>query len=152
MSALFQPLADNYPTQSREDLYKALGGEWPTLVDHPNYQNTCATRLSVAFHGAGYVIPDAYKEGMAGDGRVIIIKVRTMWDYVVSLFGQPTWGMSKEPGTPVNVPVKKGIIVYHKAYSDATGHFDLWKGNGFVGSGDLAQAKGGYDIGLWYWD
>jgi hypothetical protein len=33
----------------------------------------------------------------------------------------------------VDATVKKGVIVYHKALSDATGHFDFWKGRAFGG-------------------
>ncbi|OCJ49795.1 hypothetical protein A6U94_13500 [Agrobacterium tumefaciens] len=134
---------------SKVDLYNQLGGQWPTLVDHPNYQNTCAIRLSVAFHGAGYKIDNKYKEAIAGDGRNIVIKVKTMWDYVTSTVGPFYWGMSKNPGTSVDIPAKKGIIVYHAAFSDATGHFDLWNGSGFVGSGDLGDVANGFDLALW---
>ena len=122
---IFESLAQHYPTKSKAGLYADLGGEWPTLVDHPNYQNTCAIRMSVAFQAAGYTIPNKFKEAIAGDGRRIIVKVKTMWDYVTDLFGTFTWGMSKIPGTDVKIPLKNGIIIYHKAFSDATCHFDL---------------------------
>jgi hypothetical protein len=148
--AIYDDLKATYPTQSKAELYNQMGGEWPTLVDHPNYRNTCAIRLSMALHGAGYGIADKYREGMTGDGRAIIIKVKTMWDYVTETVGPFTWGMSKNPGTPVDIPVRQGIIVYHAAFSDATGHFDLWTGTGFVGNGSLADVKDGFDLALWY--
>jgi hypothetical protein len=147
--AIYDDLAGNYPKQSKEDLYNQLGGEWPTLIDNPNYQNTCAIRLSVAFHAAGYKIDNKYREAIAGDGRNIIIKVKTMWDYVTATIGPFYWGMSKNPGTPVDIPPRKGIIVYHAAFADATGHFDLWDGGDFVGSGDLDDVKNGFDLALW---
>ena len=50
----FESLELNYPKEPKNELYAALGGEWPSLVDNPNYQNTCAIRMSVAFHAAGY--------------------------------------------------------------------------------------------------
>jgi hypothetical protein len=150
--AIFESLELNYPTKPKKELYAALGGEWPSLVDDPNYQNTCAIRMSVAFHAAGYKIPGKFKEAVAGDGRTIIVKVKTMWDYVTESFGAFTWGMSKNPGTVVKIPVKEGIIVYHKAFSDATGHFDLWKSTTFVGAGKLSDVTDGFDIALWYWD
>ena len=87
---------------------------------------------------------------MANDGRAIIIKVETMWNFMHAEFGVPTWGMSKIPGTEVQVPVEKGIIVYHKAFSDATGHFDLWTGTGFVGAGKMSDVTDGFDVALWY--
>lgn len=147
--AIYDTLAPHYPKLSKKELYDQLGGQWPSLVDNPNFQNTCAIRLSVAFHAAGYSIDNQYKEAIAGDGRNIIIKVKTMWDYVSATVGEFYWGMSKNPGTPVDIPVKKGIIVYHAAFSDATGHFDLWNGVGFVGSGDLNDVTNGFDLALW---
>ena len=148
----FESFEQNYPTEPKPQLYTALGGEWPTLVDDRNYENTRAIRLSVAFHAAGYNIPANFKEAIAGDGTAIIVKVKTMWDYVTETFGTFTWGMSKKPGTIVKIPVRKGIIVYHKAFSNATGHFDLWNGTAFVGAGKLSDVTDGFDIALWYWD
>ena len=147
--AIYDVLASHYPIVAKKELYTRLGGQWPTLIDHPNYQNTCAIRLSIAFHAAGYEINNKYKEAVAGDGRNIIIKVKTMWDYVNETVGPFYWGMSKNPGTPVNIPAKKGIIAYHAAFSDATGHFDLWSGTDFVGSGNLGDVASGFDLALW---
>jgi Type VI secretion system (T6SS), amidase effector protein 4 len=152
MSVSFSSLSASYPTESKQDLYNALGGEWPGLVDSPNFQNTCCIRLSMAILGAGGSIPANYKEGLAGDGRPLIIKVVTMGKYVKDTFGDFYWGMSKNPGTTIDsgtVPGRSGIIVYHVAWQNATGHFDLWTGSAFVGSGNFDDIHDGYDIALW---
>lgn len=146
----YQILKDNYPHEDRATLYNSMGGEWPTLVDHPNYQNTCAIRMSLAFHSSNLPIPSSYQEAITGDGKSIVLKVETMWNFVISAYGQPTWGMTKIPGTPASIPVEQGIVVYHAAFSDATGHFDLWTGTDFVGAGKMEDVQNGYDLGLWY--
>lgn len=147
---IFETLKQHYPNEPKQELYTALGGEWPKLVNDKDYQNTCAIRLSIAFQASGYKIPAKFKEAIAGDGRPIIIKVKTMWDYVTETVGPFTWGMSKEPGSEIKIPAKKGIIVYHKAFSDATGHFDLWNTSSFIGAGKLSDVADGFDLALWY--
>lgn len=148
--ALFDELVDGYPTQGPAELFSSLGGEWPSLVGNPNYKNTCAIRLSVALNSAGYKIPTKFREGMTGTGDGLIIKVRTMWDYMMETFGTFAWGMSKNEGTAVQIPAQKGVIVYHAAFTDATGHFDLWSGTDFVGTGSLDDVASGFDLALWY--
>lgn len=152
MAIRFQTLKAAYPTQPKAELFDTLGGQWPTLVNDPAYANTCAIRLSVALAGAGATIAPAYREAMDGAGSPIVIKVRTMRDLVKSLFGGSYWGMSKTPGTPIGagvIPNRSGILVYHAAWTDATGHFDLWTGSGFVGNGSLASVADGFDLELW---
>ena len=152
MALTFDALYSNYPTASKPDLFASLGGDWPGLIDDPNYQNTCCIRLSLAILGAGGNISTTYREAMAGDGRPLIIKVATMGDYLKDALGEIFWGMSKEPGTPIGagtMPKESGIVVYHVAWKDATGHFDLWTGSDFVGNGNFADIKDGFDVALW---
>lgn len=57
--------------------------------------------------------------------------------------------MSKDPGDPVPpsaLPKKSGVLVYHAQWSDATGHFDLWTGSGFVGAGNFDGIKQAFDL------
>jgi Type VI secretion system (T6SS), amidase effector protein 4 len=149
---LFDTIAGHYPTSSQADLFNSLGGTWPSLIGNPNYRNTCAIRLSVAFYNSGIPIPNNFKEAISGGGDAIILKVKTMSDFVKSQFGDIYWGMSKKPGeaiSPSVVPSKKGIIVYHVAWSDASGHFDLWNRTTFIGAGRFADIADGFDIALW---
>mgnify|MGYP001084997769 CR=1 FL=1 len=147
---IYDELVRVYPTTPPEELFASLGGQWPSLVGNPNYKNTCAIRMSVALNAAGYTIPAKFREGVTENGGNLIIKVRTMWDYMVETFGQPTWGMSKNPGTTVKIPAHEGVVVYHAAFADATGHFDLWSGTDFVGKGDMNDVASGFDLALWY--
>ncbi|MCF1459306.1 MAG: type VI secretion system amidase effector protein Tae4 [Shewanella sp.] len=160
----FSALQRNYPKENRSRLYNALGGEWPNLVDDPNYVNTCAIRMSITLHKCGIAIPTKYKEAVAGDGRALIIKVKTMWEFVNEKFGEFSWGMSKPEGAELTLPARKGIIGYHAAYSDATGHFDLWDGGTFIGQldvwagitlpekPDMTDVYMAFDVSMWFID
>jgi hypothetical protein len=152
MPITFDALARAYPTAERPEFYQALGGQWPRLVNDPNYQNTCATRMSVALKGAGAAIPNELKEALDGSGSPLIVRVMTMERLITRLLGQSYWGMSKQPGVPVaaaDLPARRGILAYHAQWSDATGHFDLWTGSAFVGKGRLDAIRDGYDVQLW---
>jgi hypothetical protein len=152
VSITFPNLKAHYPTLPKSELFKALGGQWPKLVNDPAYANTCAIRLSVALKSAGASIPADLKEAIDGTGSPLVIRVRTMERLVRQLLGQSYWGMSKQPGIPVrpdDIPNKSGIIVYHAKWADATGHFDLWTGSAFVGAGNLSDVADGYDLALW---
>lgn len=153
MTVKFNKLVSEYPTKQRREFFADLGGEWPDLVDNDNYRNTCTVRLSVAVKGAGGSIPPRFKEAQDGAGSPLVLKVVTMKDLVVDLFGKPSWGMSKQPGIPVkrdDLPRSSGIIAYHVNWKDATGHFDLWTGSNFVGAGNLDDISDGYMIEMWF--
>ena len=152
MPIRFADLKSAYPNEERPDLFAALGGEWPRLVDDPRYRNTCAIRLSIALKAVGAAIPNNLREAIDGRGSPLVIRVRTMEQLVTRLFGQSYWGMSKPPGVPVrasDLPARTGIIAYHAQWADATGHFDLWTGSHFVGAGELDDVQDGFDIQLW---
>ena len=152
MPISFAALKNAYPTAQRSDLYRSLGGQWPDLIDDPNYQNTCAVRLSIALKAGGVSIPADLREAIDGQGSPLVIKVRTMERLLTRLLGQSDWGMSKQPGVPVqasDLPPRSGIVVYHRDWSDSTGHFDLWTGSRFVGNGNLDAMRDGHALQLW---
>jgi hypothetical protein len=112
MAVSFAQLQKNYPKESRPDLFRMLGGQWPTLLADRNYENTCAVRL----------------------------------------FGKSTWGMSKNPGVAINaatLPKFSSIICYHANWNNASGHFDLWTGSQFVGSGNFGDIADGFGVVVW---
>lgn len=149
---IFDELKKNYPPEKRVELYKLMGPEWEKLTDNPNFQNTCAIKMSLAFLRSGFKIDKKYQEAKY-NGEPVIVKVKTFGNFVKEVFGEFTWGLSKEPGKPFNlndVPVKKGIIVYHADWANASGHFDLWDGVRFVGDGNTSDIKDGFDVALWY--
>jgi hypothetical protein len=148
----FSKLKSSYPVAPKPEFFTNLGGEWPSLVNNSNYNNTCAVRLSHAMNEAGEPVPSKYKEGADGAGRNLIINVRTMEKLVRDLFGAPSWGMSKPPGTRLSanhIPAVQGVIVYHANWATATGHFDLWTGKEFVGDGNFDDIRDSFDIALW---
>ncbi|EMR38134.1 T6SS effector amidase Tae4 family protein [Vibrio harveyi] len=98
MTIQLSTLIDNYPTQSKEQLYSELKGEWPSLINNDNYNNTCAIRLSIALLKSGINIPDQYREAISGENDNLIIKVKTMSRFLTDTLDAPFWGMSKQPG------------------------------------------------------
>lgn len=154
----FGNLMRNYPRESRPDLFNVvLGGGWPALVDDlDNYGNTCAIRLSVALNRSGLPVP--VDLGRLDGNHVdknrnsIIIKVRTAEALLTRLFGQYYWGMSKQPGTPLDFrkfPAKTGVVLYHANFETATGHVDLWNKTGCVGGCPAADVSVAFDVALW---
>jgi hypothetical protein len=155
MPVSFSVLRSEYPTAAKEDLFSAMGGGWPALIDDANYANTCCIRLSLAMARAGMLIPATYKEAISGDGTPLIIKVATMGKFVEERFGKSSWGMSKNPGTDIGantIPKRSGILVYHALWNNATGHFDLWTKSDFVGAGNFDDIASGFDIAEWFVD
>jgi len=149
----FEDLVENYPNESQAELFRSLGGEWPDLVGNPDFENTCAIRISVAHYRSGKAIPSRYKEAQDGDGNPIILKVQTFKRFLVEEYGESDWGMSKPVGGSVSMddlPRRTGVLAYHADWGNATGHFDLWTGNSFVGTGDLDDIKDGYAIEMWF--
>lgn len=148
MAISFDALRANYPTMPKEQFFKLLGGQWPSLLDDKMYRNTCAARLSYALHGAGVAIPAKYQEAIDATGASLIIKVKTMGELMNELF-PVHWAMSKIEGSAIDMPASQGVIAYHVKWDNATGHFDLWTGKEFVGEGRLKDVADGYDIVLW---
>ena len=72
-----------------------LGGGFNDLVNNSSYDNTCAIRLSVTCNKSGLEIPRDWgvRDGNHKDknGKSIIIRVKTVYDYIklnsVSHFG-----------------------------------------------------------------
>ena len=155
MAISYNDLKAHFPDKSieRDQLYDVLGGDWPSKKNDPNYQNTCAIRLSHALNEAGHPIPKKYKQAIDGKGRNIVLNVSKFNEYMKETFGEYTWAISKQPKE--NFPLSdipsqyKGIIVYHVDFGDATGHFDMWTGSAFLGKGKEEDIKKGFDIILW---
>lgn len=152
MALSFATLKSNYPTTSKEELYRSMGGEWPQLIHNALYNNTCAVRLSLALNKSGMPIDRNMREAITGAGESIIVKVATMGRFLRSKLGDVTWGISKNPSAtfdPTHMPQFSGIVVYHADWDDATGHFDLWSGSRFIGAGSFTGIYEGFDVALW---
>lgn len=147
----FAALSQAYPQErNRAKFFEYLGGMWPSLVDDPNYKNTCAIRMSVALKRVGVKIPKSFREGMEGDGSPLIIKVSTMDSFITQLLGAPSWSRSKKRGEEIAPPSQTGIITYRENWGLATGHFDLWTGTDFVGpAGNFSDMTDSHYVALW---
>jgi len=67
LSLQFRELMKNYPRKREVDhdaLLRLIG--WDDLVKNPAYENTCATRVSLALIRSGITIPDARMAIKAG--------------------------------------------------------------------------------------
>lgn len=155
---IFSTLWENYPTESREDLFvNVLGGGWPALVDDAAYTNTCTIRLSVALNRSGFKIPESFGQQDGGlkdkNGDFIAIRVPTGEQLVNNFFGDFFWGMSRIPGSPIDltqVPSETGILVYRVLPgADATGHIDLWNKNDCRIDCHASFAISSFEIALW---
>lgn len=152
MKPTFRELRKLYPTQAKGSLFDKMGGEWPSLKTNSNYDNTCTIRLSVALNSSETPIPEKFKEAIDGQGKSIVLKVKTFSKYLSETYSQSYWGISKQPGQDIDsshLPNVSGIIVYHANFLHATGHFDLWTGQEFVGAGNFDDIKVGYSLELW---
>ncbi|HEX7152269.1 MAG TPA: T6SS effector amidase Tae4 family protein [Thermoanaerobaculia bacterium] len=157
MPLKFADLRNNYPTEDPPDLFRNLGGGWPALISNPSYANTCTIRLSVALNRVGYPVPAdlAAIDGnhKDGAGNHIAIRVPTGEQLMIRHFGASTWGMSRTPGTPIDlstVPAKTGVLVYLvTGATNANGHIDLWDGSTCLIDCHVSFAKESHAIQLW---
>jgi hypothetical protein len=156
--AIFSTLWDNYPLEEHDDLFTdVLGGGWPALIGNPSYLNTCTIRLSIALNRSGFKVPASFGQQDGGltdkNGDNIIIRVPTGEALVRSLFGDSYWGMSRNPGSPIDlidVPHETGILVYRvMPGADAAGHIDLWNKNDCRIDCHSTFAVSSYEIALW---
>ena len=156
--AIFSTLWDNYPMESHDDLFNnVLGGGWPALIGNSAYDNTCTIRLSVTLNRSGFKVPSSFGQTDGGltdqNGDNIIIRVPTGEALVNSLFGESYWGMSRNPGSLIDlsdVPYETGILIYRvMPGADAAGHIDLWNQNGCRNDCHSSFAVSSYAIALW---
>jgi hypothetical protein len=155
--AVFDTLWSNYPLESQADLFNnVLGGGWPALLNNPNYANTCTVRLSVTFSRSGLLVPVALGQQDGGltdqNGNSIATRVPTGEQLVRNYFGDYFWGISHNPGDPIDLsqlPSQRGILIYRVNATDASGHIDLWDGSGCRFDCHAQFAVSCYAMALW---
>ena len=125
----------NYPDYvyypNPDDVKKLIGG----AVDAAWITNTCAIRMSRALNYTGIPLPSNFK-GMStvkgGDGKRYAFRVREMRKWLDGTLGKADFDLTKSAGVAFNknsIAGMKGIIAFDIAFSDATGHLDLWDGS-----------------------
>ncbi|WP_141688620.1 T6SS effector amidase Tae4 family protein [Bradyrhizobium paxllaeri] len=151
---IFDNLWNNWPTEARDVLFNSLGGNWPSLYPNDNYKNTCTIRFSVALNRSGYKVPASLSDGGHKDqeGNSIAVRVPTGESLARNFFGEPYWGMNRNPGSPIdltNVPRENGLLIYKVRVGDANGHVDLWKKNDCLIDCHASFAAASYELAFW---
>jgi len=138
----FAMLMQNYPHEGGPEVPKALiGGD----VNAAWITDTCAIRMSRALNYSGFPLP------AKGKSNMLVLKGEDEMWYAIRVSELKAW-LQSEVGPPHRVSHKgppiaiqqyravKGILALKIHYlarpgeaTAATGHIDLWDGNGFAG-------------------
>lgn len=118
----FTTLLSNFPTDSREDLYREMG--WDSIIDNPNYENTCAIRVSICLLRCGMSLGGGELKIWKGPLQGKRVKIR-FDDLAEFLKGE--WGEPKvfEPGSRGTLHGQQGVITFWELPSGYGGHIDL---------------------------
>lgn len=141
----------NFPDSN--DVKRRIGG----AVDAAWIKNTCAVRLSDAFNYSGLPVPrrfDGLKTVRDGGGSNIAFRVAELRKWMLYRLGKPDIMTTKKANDPFDksaITNKKGIIEFAIAFSDATGHLDLWDGSTFSSEAATSRDywKSATKINLW---
>lgn len=133
-SALWTAFPDHGAYPTLKDLYTMLGGSAALNINAPGFGpkgNTCASRLSVAFNGAGAPISRAIANQVKAEtvgtakGQRIIFRVSEFRKYLDKVLGAPLPADESSPYDD-SFSTKKGIIAFTvSGWDDATGHIAL---------------------------
>lgn len=133
----FSEMWSNYPGGSSEAAKSAVGGNlnlgWVT--------NTCAIRVCHALITSGFKISDApgISTARGGNGGRYIFRVADLDSYLRGEVGGPSTSVASPNKS--HFAGQQGIICFEvAAWSDATGHFDLWNGSQCAGSEYFTEA------------
>ncbi|ADY65788.1 MULTISPECIES: type VI secretion system amidase effector protein Tae4 [Rhizobium/Agrobacterium group] len=158
MRVNFDTLYKNYPSSdpshpnyvSQRDLFTEIG--WDDFIGNPNYHNTCAIRVSIAFVKSGINIVPASHRIQKGPyaGKGIEVNMRRLANLVkrTSYLGEP------EPFTPATarngIGARNGVVAFNNipGYTGG-GHIDLVRG----GSEATQCASACYynSETIWFW-
>lgn len=162
MRVPFSTLRMHFPDKQNvepEELYHWIG--YRENIGNPNFENTCAIRLSLALLGAGYPNPGAWviKAGKY-KGRAIETRQRKPSSWLVHQLGQPEKfksGLEAEN----KIGPRRGIVSFFNIYGDnrAQGHIaiipkDRWGRYIRCGNEIDGTATGCYwsPKDVWFWD
>lgn len=144
-------------TVSPEELYHWIG--YPENIGNPNFENTCAVRMSLALLGAGFPNPGRWriKAGKYA-GRAIETKQRLLSRWLLTQLGQPE-KFSSGPEAERKIGTRRGIVSFFSIYNDdrPQGHIaivskDLW-GYFRCGNEHPRQSTGCFwsSREVWFW-
>lgn len=149
----YHKLASAYPdyknytaTQVKELIGGNVNAEWIT--------NTCAIRMSRALNYNGIIISRRNSVGMntisGGDKKWYAFRIRELRKWLNVVLPSPVFDMRKREGEYFDksrILGVKGIIAFDIRFTSATGHFDLWNGNGIT---NRDGENGGSENKDWY--
>ncbi len=144
----FDSMWNEYPLGESAAVKKRIGGN----VDADWITNTCVVRVSRAFNYSGHHIPNdraSLVTVRGGDRLRYAFRVAEFSRYLKAVYGAPSTTFAKGPTdeAPPDFLGKQGVIAFEvKGWSDATGHFDLWKGKKCINSDYFNRA---HKVGLW---
>lgn len=97
-----------------EELYQWIG--YPENVNNPNFQNTCAIRMSLALLGAGYPNPGKWpiKAGKY-KGRFIETRQRALSAWLTKQIGAPEKYSSGQEAEQ-KIAARRGIVSFFHIY------------------------------------
>jgi hypothetical protein len=147
----FERMWNAYPVPggSAEEAKEVIGGGALT----PWMLNTCVIRISRAMNYAGHPIPAGFP-GLStvrgADGMRYAFRVEELRRYMNYSYGPPALVENRDPPrdeVPEKIKGQIGIIAFLvKGWADATGHVDLWDGEGCRHTNYFAKA---HQILLW---
>lgn len=144
----FDSMWNEYPLGEAAAVKKRIGSN----VDADWITNTCVVRVSRAFNYSGHSIPNG-RAGLetvkGGEHFRYAFRVVEFRRYLKAVYGAPNITFEKGPidEIPSNFLGKQGVIGFEvKGWSDATGHFDLWKGKKCINSDYFNRA---HKVDLW---
>ncbi|WP_076071146.1 T6SS effector amidase Tae4 family protein [Sphingomonas montana] len=164
----FRRLWSNYPRGSPENVLRGIG--WDDLIGNPNYENTCAIRMSICLAASGQ--PVRSSQGMkvlSGPLKGLPIEVRqdTISRYLEQHWGPPLKVAAREAEQRINgrdgVASFFGISGYNVGGRDG-GHIDLIDGTvsehglfGYVWSRSIQYSYGSHGYmdraaSVWFWE
>lgn len=128
MKAPFATLRMHFPdtdSVSRDELYQWIG--YPENTNNPNFENTCAIRMSLALLGAGFPNPGGWpiKAGKY-KGRSIETKQRKLSNWLVRHLGEPEKFKSGQEAEN-KIGARYWIVSFFSIYGDANpqGHIAI---------------------------
>lgn len=129
----FEQMWDAYPNPggtaaaAKATIGGGAGRDW--------IRNTCVIRMSRSFNASGNTIPGHRNDGLAtvvgADGKHYALRVHEFRRYLKRTYGDPDLVHTYPDGDGGPVPSafmgERGVVVFDvDAWSDATGHVDLW--------------------------
>ena len=154
----FDTLYANYPSSevsrgnhvSQKDLFTEIG--WDDFIGNPNYNNTCAIRVSLAFVKSGVnIVPGSHKiQKGPFAGKSVEVSMRRLAD----LLARNNYLGRYEPYTPATaqngIRARKGVVAFNNipGYRGG-GHIDL-----VLGGADATQCGSHCYYNsetIWFW-